>query len=123
MADRMRKIDELSVGKEMTAAFRAAAAEAEAAVKEYCEVRSPVSRMQDEIGETISRGFAEGILAGAGMSGTMETGARNGGRVGGTESGSGGKNVTQYIYLRDSDASPYRTARRIRRESEVIFRN
>ena len=123
MADRMRKVDELSVGKEVTAAVRAAVAEAEAAVKEYCEVRSPVSRMRDEISGTISRGFAEGILSGAEISGTMETGARNGSQVRGTEPGSGAKNVTQYIYLRDSDASPYRTARRIRKESEVIFRN
>ena len=116
--------DWTTLGKEMTAAIRTAAAEAEAAVKAYCAVQFPTAQMYNEVGGMISRGIAEEILSGTGfINGASETFGRSGSRVRGTDTLSGGRNVTQYIYLRDSDASPYRTARRIRRESEVIFRN
>lgn len=78
----------------------------------------------EEIDRNMMTGISDGILSGADfVNGAMETVGRGAERVRGTESASGGRSVTQNIYLRDSDASPYRTARRIRRESEAIFRN
>ena len=76
------------------------------------------------IGRNMMSGIAEGILSGADfMIGTAENIGRGTERDRRTEIASGGGSVTQNIYLRDSDTSPYRTARRIRRESEAIFRN
>ena len=114
-----------AAGAEVVAAINSVARGAEDAVKEYYAISSPSALMRDEVGVMISRGIAEGILSGAGfVSGAMESVGRNADRVRMTEGASaGGRNVTQNIYLRDSDASPYRTARRIRRESEAIFRN
>lgn len=78
--------------------------------------------MRDEVGVMISRGIADGILSGVGyIGGAVEAVGQSTERVrisDGIRSG----NVTQNIYLRDSDNSPYRTARRIKRESEAIFR-
>lgn len=110
---------------EAAAAIRAVAQHTETAVKDYYAIRSPSALMRDEVGVMISRGIAEGILSGAGfVSGAMESVGRSAGRVHMAESGSaGGRSVTQNIYLRDSDSSPYKTARRIRRESEAAFRN
>ena len=113
-----------AAGTEVITAIRSVSAETEAAVKEYYAIRSPSALMRDEVGVMISRGIAEGILSGADfVSGAMESVGRGADRVRMTERTSGGGSVTQNIYLRDSDASPYRTARRIRRESEAIFRN
>lgn len=116
-----------AAGAEVVAAIRTVARQAEDAVKSYYAISSPSALMRDEVGVMISRGIAEGILSGAGfVRGAMENVGRSADRVRMTEGGStsaGGRSVTQNIYLRDSDASPYRTARRIRRESEAIFRN
>lgn len=113
-----------AAGAEVVAAIRTVSAEAEAAVKEYYAIQSPSALMRDEVGVMISRGIAEGILSGKDfVSGAMDSVGRSAGRVRMTEGVSGGRSVTQNIYLRDSDASPYKTARRIRRESEAIFRN
>ncbi len=113
-----------AAGAEVVAAIRAVSAEAEEAVKEYYAIRSPSALMRDEVGVMISRGIAEGILSGRDfVSGAMDSVGRSADRVHITEGTSGSRSVTQNIYLRDSDASPYRTARRIRRESEAIFRN
>ena len=71
----------------------------------------------------ISRGIAQGIAQGASEVG-VTLGADSGPaaaqarQVGEAAKGS----LTQNIYLRDEDSSPYRTARRIRRESEAMFR-
>jgi len=114
-----------AAGAEVIAAINTVSRNTEEAVKEYYAIRSPSALMRDEVGVMISRGIAEGILSGAGfVSGAMESVGRGADRVRLTEGASGGgRSVTQNIYLRDSDASPYRTARRIRRESEAIFRN
>lgn len=113
-----------AAGAEVTSAIREVSAEAESAVKEYYAIRSPSALMRDEVGVMISRGIAEGILSGKDfVSGAMDSIGRGTERVRMTETASGGRSMTQNIYLRDSDASPYRTARRIRRESEAIFRN
>ena len=80
--------------------------------------------MRDEVGVMISRGIAEGILSGASyVNGAIAEvyGTREFGHNASSSGGMQG-NVTQNIYLRDDDVSPYRTARRIRRESEAIFR-
>ncbi|MBQ9718982.1 MAG: hypothetical protein IJV76_13410, partial [Clostridia bacterium] len=113
-----------AAGAEVVAAIREVAREAEEAVKEYYAIRSPSALMRDEVGVMISRGIAEGILSGAGfVRGAMENVGRSADRVRMTEgSPAGGRSVTQNIYLRDNDVSPYKTARRIRRESEAVFR-
>ena len=112
-----------AAGAEVTAAIRAVSAEAEAAVKSYYAIASPSRLMRDEVGVMISRGIAEGITDGAPYVREAMSGAWSG--VRGSGAGvvqEGGRSVTQNIYLRDTDASPYRTARRIRRESEAMFR-
>lgn len=114
-----------SAGTEVLAAIRSVAKQAETAVKEYYDIRSPSGLMREEVGVMISRGIAEGILSGAGfVNRAMETVGAGAERSRRTENGAvGNRNVTQNIYLRDSDPSPYKTARRIRRESEAMFRN
>ncbi len=114
-----------AAGTEVITAIRSVARQAETAVKEYYDIRSPSGLMRDEVGVMISRGIAEGILSGAGfVNRAMETVGAGAERIRRTENGvSGNRSVTQNIYLRDNDASPYKTARRIRRESEAIFRN
>ena len=114
-----------AAGAEVTAAIRAVSAEAEAAVKSYYAIASPSRLMRDEVGVMISRGSAEGITYGAPYVQEAMSGAWSGVRGSGSGAGvvqDGGRSVTQNIYLRDTDASPYRTARRIRRESEAMFR-
>ena len=79
------------------------------------------------IGRNMMSGIAEGILSGAGfVNRAMETVGAGAERIRRTENGASGygsRSITQNIYLRDNDASPYKTARRIRRESEAMFRN
>ncbi|MBO5127730.1 MAG: hypothetical protein J6D10_09185 [Clostridia bacterium] len=116
-----------AAGAEVTAAINSVAREAEEAVKQYYDIKSPSGLMRDEVGVMISRGIAEGILSGAGfVNRAMETVGSGAERIRRAESGTfgyGSRSVTQNIYLRDNDASPYKTARRIRRESEAMFRN
>lgn len=112
-----------SAGNEVVAAIKRVSAQAEAAVKSYYKIQSPSALMRDEVGVMISRGIAEGILSGSSyVSGAMNSvyAAREGAAAAGNSQSS--RSVTQNIYLRDDDASPYRTARRIRRESEAMFR-
>ncbi len=114
-----------AAGAEVVSAINEVSGDAEAAVKDYYDIRSPSGLMRDEVGVMISRGIAEGILSGAGfVRSAMDTVGGQAGRIrrGGETSG-GSRALTQNIYLRDSDASPYKTARRIKRESEAIFRN
>ena len=111
-----------AAGSEVTAAIRAVSAEAEAAVKSYYAIASPSRLMRDEVGVMISRGIAEGILEGAPAVREAMNGAWHGGESMRLPAQDGSRSVTQNIYLRDTDASPYRTARRIRKESEAMFR-
>lgn len=114
----------LAAGAEVIAAIRKVAEEANAALKSYYKISSPSALMRDEVGVMISRGIAEGILAGSGYVGSAMSAVYGGTEVGRMSSPqqSGGRAVTQNIYLKDDTNSPYRTARRIRRESEAIFR-
>lgn len=107
---------------EVTAAIRAVSAEAEAAVKSYYAIASPSRLMRDEVGVMISRGIAEGITDGAPYVEEAMRGTWSGGRSVPVQQPGDSRAVTQNIYLRDTDASPYRTARRIRKESEAMFR-
>lgn len=114
-----------SAGAEVISAIREVAEEANAALKAYYKISSPSALMRDEVGVMISRGIAEGILAGSGYVGNAMSAVAGGtevGRMTAVSQQSVGKSVTQNIYLRDDTYSPYRTARRIRRESEAIFR-
>lgn len=113
-----------AAGAEVVSAINQVAGEAETAVKEYYDIQSPSALMRDEVGVMISRGIAEGILSGSGfVRSAMDSVGRQADRVRMTGNTGSAGTVTQNIYLRDSDASPYKTARRIRRESEAIFRN
>lgn len=110
----------LSAGYEVVRAIERVARDAERAVKEYYRISSPSGLMRDEVGVMISRGIAEGIVSGSSyVSSAMEkvypTGVKQ------KESVSGG-GVTQNIYLRENEQSPYLTAKRIRKESEAVFR-
>lgn len=112
-----------ATGSEVVAAIKRVSAQAEAAVKSYYKIQSPSALMRDEVGVMISRGIAEGILSGSSyVSGAMASvyAARECSVSPGNQQSS--RSITQNIYLRDDDASPYRTARRIRRESEAMFR-
>ena len=111
-----------AAGAEVTAAIRAVSAEAEAAVKSYYAIASPSRLMRDEVGVMISRGIAEGITDGAPYVEEAMRGTWSGGRSVPVQQPGDSRAVTQNIYLRDTDASPYRTARRIRKESEAMFR-
>ncbi|MBE6541059.1 MAG: hypothetical protein E7672_01265 [Ruminococcaceae bacterium] len=114
----------LSAGREVVAAIKKVSLDADTAVKDYYQIKSPSALMRDEVGVMISRGIAEGILSGSSyVNGAMASvyGGRESRGVDSSLQGMKGS-VTQNIYLRDDDASPYRTARRIRRESEAIFR-
>ena len=93
----------------------------ENAVREHFKINSPSALMRDEVGVMISRGIAEGITDGAGFIGRAVDGVYAGYGEKLTAVQNGGS-VTQNIYLRDSDTSPYQTARRIRRESEAAQR-
>lgn len=116
-----------AAGDDVTAAINSVAREAEESIKKYYDIKSPSGRMRDEVGVMISRGIAEGILSGAGfVNRAMETvgiGTEHARRTESGTSGYGNRSLTQNIYLRDNDASPYKTARRIKRESEAMFRN
>lgn len=117
-----------SAGAEVVSAIRAVSRDAEEAVKSYYKIQSPSALMRDEVGVMISRGIAEVILAGGGaveyaLSGLVpaEAGGRGASR-GSAERNGTGRGIVQNIYLRDSDSSPYRTAKRIRKESEAARR-
>ena len=93
--------------------------------KKYYQISSPSALMRDEIGIMISRGIAEGITDGASfVSSALGSvyGATDGIMSRSTRAENDNRRtVTQNIYLRDSDYSPYRTAKKIKRESEAIL--
>lgn len=92
--------------------------------KNKLQIASPSALMRDEVGAMISRGIAEGITGGASFVGNAissvyaETESAYSRRAGDKDRSN---SLTQNIYLRDSDFSPYRTAKKIKRESEAIF--
>lgn len=107
----------------VVSAMAAVAAKAMAAAKDALQIQSPSGKMRDEVGVMLSRGIAEGILAGSGAieSALAEVGGRTG--VPASEVSGGVKgNLQQNIYLRTGTASPYQTARAIRQQSELMLR-
>lgn len=115
----------LAAGAEVVEAIRRVSEQASAAAKSYYKISSPSALMRDEVGVMISRGIAQGILDGSSfVSGAMNSVYQGTavGRVQQAGTAQSGRSVTQNIYLKDDTASPYRTARRIKRESEAIFR-
>lgn len=113
----------LSAGREIVAAIQKVSSDAENAVKGYYKIQSPSALMRDEVGVMISRGIAEGILGGSSyVNSAMEelySPLRGSYREAGQADS---RTLTQNIYLRDSDSSPYLTAKRIKKESEAAFR-
>ena len=109
-----------SAGGEVVSAIERVAYDAERAVKEYYDINSPSGLMRDEVGVMISRGIAEGILSGSSYVNAAMQDVYTPKTYGGGESVDG-RSLTQNIYLRDSDSSPYLTAKRIRKESEALF--
>lgn len=107
----------------VTAAVRAVSEKTMATAKDVYEIASPSGKMRKEVGVMLSRGIAEGILDGSRY---IEASLAQVGQhtsLAGTAGSQGGTNhVVQNIYLRDSDPSPYATARAIRRESEALLR-
>lgn len=93
------------------AAASAASAALESARREL-DINSPSKVMRDRVGLMIPLGIAEGILDGGDY---VRDAVKNV-----TEKSYGTYNQT--INLRDGDSSPYRTVKRIKRESEVLFR-
>ena len=79
--------------------------------------------MRDEIGVMLSRGMAEGILDGGSYVrqafAALET--LSAVPIRQVQESGPGRTVVQYITLRDNDATPYETARAIRRESEALL--
>ena len=114
----------LSAAPTVTDAAKKVAVDTSDTIKGHYRISSPSALMRDEVGVMISRGIAEGITSGASFIGNAlssvygATGSAY--RASPADSGRSGS-LTQNIYLRDSDFSPYRTAKRIRRESEAIF--
>ena len=92
--------------------------------KKKFQIASPSALMRDEVGVMISRGIAEGITGGASFIGNALSSVYSAAEAAyGRDAADSDRqgSLTQNIYLRDSDFSPYRTAKRIRRESEAIF--
>lgn len=128
-----------SAGNSVIAAIQQVSKETKEAVEKYYKISSPSALMRDEVGIMISRGIAEGITDGsvyvknamaevsdksnayymAGY-GKPELSGKSDGFGTSSEALRGG--FIQNIYLRDSDNSPYETARAIRRESEAMLR-
>ena len=107
----------------VVSAMASVANQAMAAAKGVLQIRSPSAKMRDEVGVMLSRGIAEGILAGSGYieAALAETGKRiHAPAV--TGSGGGGRNLQQNIYLRTGTGTPYQTARAIRQQSELMMR-
>lgn len=108
-----------NAGSEVIAAIREVSLGTENAVKEHFRINSPSALMRDEVGVMISRGIADGITGGASF---VSRAAESAGTKNTFTAPAGGRAVTQNIYLRDSDTSPYQTARRIKKESEAAAR-
>lgn len=108
-------------GAEVVSAIREVSRQTENAVKEHFRISSPSALMRDEVGVMISRGIAEGITGGASFVNGAVSSVYSGAKERLIPQSRGGT-VNQHIYLRDSDTSPYQTARRIKRESEAAMR-
>lgn len=108
-------------GAEVLSAIREVSRQTEGAVKAYFKIQSPSALMRDEVGVMISRGIAEGITGGASFVDSAVSSVYGGAKEKLIPLSSAGT-VNQHIYLRDSDTSPYQTARRIKRESEAALR-
>lgn len=112
-----------AAGAEVVAAILAVSKEAMAATKAFYEIASPSGKMRDEIGVMLSRGMAEGILDGGSYVrqafAALET--LSAVPIRQVQESGPGRTVVQYITLRDNDATPYETARAIRRESEALL--
>ncbi len=116
-----------SAGASVVQAIREVSEETKAAVEAYYQISSPSALMRDEVGVMISRGIAEGILDGEGYIRSAVVSAASAASlppISGASAAGGAVqgHLKQNIYLRDSDTSPYRTARAIRRESETMLR-
>ncbi|MBE6614555.1 MAG: hypothetical protein E7631_04535 [Ruminococcaceae bacterium] len=107
----------------VVSAMASVAERAMAAAKEVLQIHSPSARMRDEVGMMLSRGIAEGILAGSGY---IEAAlAETGGRIhvpAVPASGGNSRPLQQNIYLRTGTGTPYQTARAIRQQSELMMR-
>lgn len=111
----------ISSGGEVVRAIEQVSRSAERAVKAYYKISSPSALMRDEVGVMISRGIAEGITGGSSyISSAMEKVYPVSKLSSGVSTSN--SNVTQNIYLRESESSPYLTAKQIRKESEAVFR-
>lgn len=93
-------------------------------LKKHYMISSPSALMRDEIGVMISRGIAEGITEGASFINAALSDVYSSDKaIGGSRDRETSRqnNLTQNIYLRDADNSPYKTAKRIKRESEAML--
>lgn len=124
------------VGREMMAGLAAGIREGAGAVlqassavsavvmrdtKAYYRIASPSAKMRDEVGVMLSRGVADGILAGQGE---VEDAMRSLGRITVPQAAwteKGGGSYRQSITFQQAVASPYQTARAIRRQSEELL--
>ncbi|MBQ8640651.1 MAG: hypothetical protein IJ480_00405 [Clostridia bacterium] len=110
-------------GGSVVAAMAAVSAQVMASAKSMFQIHSPSAKMRDEVGVMLSRGIAEGILAGSSYieAALAETGRRTAApAVGGVTPDS--RRFQQNIYLSGSTESPYQTARAIRKQSELMLR-
>ena len=112
-----------AAGSEIISAIREVSAQAEGAVKDYYKIQSPSTLMRDEVGVMISRGIAEGIVSGREyVSAAFDSVYADRMRASSPTQVNDGRRLTQNIYLRDSEASPYLTAKKIKRESEALLK-
>lgn len=113
----------LAAGNEIISAIREVSAQAESAVKDYYKIQSPSALMRDEVGVMISRGIAEGIVSGREyVSSALDSVYADRMRASSQTQVNDGRRLTQNIYLRDGDSSPYLTAKKIKRESEALLK-
>ncbi|MBQ7922283.1 MAG: hypothetical protein IJ325_06870 [Clostridia bacterium] len=107
----------------VTAAIRTVSDQTMTTAKKVYDIASPSKMMKEEVGVMLSRGIAEGILDGSRyIQASLAQAGQRTALSGSADSQSGIGHVVQNIYLRDSDTSPYATARAIRRESEAMLR-
>lgn len=111
----------MAAGGEVVSAVRSVSQKATDAAKSYYRISSPSALMRDEVGIMISRGIAEGIVSGKRfVENAMKECELSAGGTYRTDNSK--RTLTQNIYLRDSDTTPYTSAKRIKKESEMMFR-
>ena len=108
---------------EVVSAAKKVSVDTNKAFKTHLQIASPSKLMRNEVGIMISRGIAEGITDGSSFISSAISSVYGSIDPNGSRARENVRNssLTQNIYLRDSDFSPYRTAKRIKRESEAIF--